>query len=235
MMNFIKNFTNKPFLIKYILVSLIIIICGTAYCISRYGISGSNTGEYGSLETGSEEKEAHNNKSISGGGQTEGSVVLGAGSQAGNGGADIEKTEAECYVYVCGYVNKPDVYQCREGARIYEVIELAGGFRDDADKEYLNLVAAVTDGQKIYVPSKDEGLSASGGSSDSGYGVEVKVNINTADENQLMTLPGIGESRAADIIGYRNANGRFERIEDIMKVNGIKNASYEKIKDLIKV
>jgi len=235
MMNFIKNLTNNPLLIRYSLISLIIVICGAAYCISRYGISGSSAGEYGSLETGSEEEEEHNNKSISGSGQTECTDRFGTDSQAGNGGTDIDEAEAKCYVYVCGYVNKPDVYQCREGARIYEVIELAGGFRDNADKEYLNLVAAVTDGQKIYVPSKDEGLSASGGSFGGGYGVEVKVNINTADENQLMTLPGIGESRAADIIGYRNANGRFERIEDIMKVNGIKNASYEKIKDLIKV
>lgn len=240
MMNFVKNFTKKPFLIKYIFISLIIIICGVAYCISRYSISGSNTGEYGSLEAESKEEDAQSGSNISIGGQIKGGGQSGNVGQAGSEGSEIEGTGAECYVYICGYVNKPDVYQCREGARVYEVIELAGGFRDEADREYLNLVAVVTDGQRIYVPSKDEGLSASDnrdfdGGNGSNYGGSAKVNINTAGVEQLMKLPGIGESRAADIVSYRNANGRFERIEDIMKVSGIKNASYEKIKDLIKV
>lgn len=229
MMNFIKYFTKKPFLIKYILISVLIIICGIAYCISRYGISDSN-GEYGSLNDVGEEISAQ------GGGQAQENGHTQDSSQAGDGGKVQDNSKTECYVYVCGYVNRPDVYRCREGARIYEVIELAGGFSDGADREYLNLVGVVTDGQRIYVPAKDEGLSASdGGGYGNSDGSSARVDINTAGVEQLMTLPGIGESRARDIISYRNANGRFERIEDIMKVNGIKNASYEKIKDLIKV
>ncbi len=216
MMNFVNYFVKKPYLIKRIFILLIIIICGVAYCVSRYGVSENGAGEYGSL--------LDNDYSVS-------QSVSGDDIASAEQKADKE----EYYVYVCGYVNKPDVYKCREGARIYEVIELAGGFSDKADREYLNLVEIVEDGQRIYVPSEEEVLSAqSEGGIGSILGSE-KVNINTAGAEQLMTLPGIGEARAQDIISYRNANGRFEQIEDIMKVGGIKNASYEKIKDLIKV
>lgn len=216
MMNFVNYFVKKPYLIKRIFILLIIIICGVAYCVSRYGVSENGAGEYGSL--------LDDDYSVS-------QSVSGDDIASAEQKADKE----ECYVYVCGYVNKPDVYKCREGARIYEVIELAGGFSDKADREYLNLVEIVEDGQRIYVPSEEEVLSAQGeGGIGSVLGSE-KVNINTAGAEQLMTLPGIGEARAQDIISYRNANGRFEQIEDIMKVGGIKNASYEKIKDLIKV
>lgn len=248
MMNFIKYFTKKPYLVKSIFISLIIIICGTAYCVSRYGVSGIKAGEYGSLcadnGIGSGDDGAD-------GGQSDvkaDSAVQENGSYSGEGQACENGTE--CYVYICGCVNNPDVYKCQEGARLYEVIELAGGFSEEADREYLNLADVVEDGQRIYVPSKEEvlkaqdeggieSISGSIGSGASGVGngsyVTEKVNINTAGAEQLMTLPGIGESRAKDIINYRNTNGRFQRIEDIMKVSGIKNASYEKIKDLIKV
>lgn len=251
MMNFVRHYIKKrPDLIKYIFISLVITVCGVAYCFSRYGASDSSAGEYGTILDGvlvdgqtagdGEAKE-----------QKEGQLQSGQSDENGFGseGSMHEENAAKCYVYVCGYVNNPDVYRCREGARIYEVIELAGGFSSEADSEYLNLVAVVADGQRIYVPSKEEVLKAQneggigsafdgdGGSLDtgSGYGTGGKVNINTAGAELLMTLPGIGESRAKDIISYRNTNGSFERIEDIMKVSGIKNASYEKIKDLIKV
>lgn len=245
MMNFIKYFTKKPYLVKCIFISLIIIICGTAYCVSRYGVSGSKAGEYGSLCA---DNGIGSGDDIVNGGQSdveadaavqENGICFGEEQSCENG--------TECYVYICGCVNNPDVYKCQEGARLYEVIELAGGFSEEADREYLNLVDVVEDGQRIYVPSKEEvlraqaegGIESISGSGASGvgngsYGTE-KVNINTAGVEQLMTLPGIGESRAKDIISYRNINGRFKRIEDIMKVSGIKNASYEKIKDLIKV
>ena len=147
------------------------------------------------------------------------------------------KTGQEIYVYVCGEVKNPGVYETYEGARVYEVIELAGGMTDDAAQESLNLAEEVTDGQQINVPSVDE-ISASADSSNAGS-LETTddglVNINTADAEELMTLSGIGEVKAASIIAYRETNGSFSSTEDIMNVDGIGEGVYSKIKDMIKV
>jgi competence protein ComEA len=131
------------------------------------------------------------------------------------------------YVYVCGCVNAPGVYAAGTSSRVYELIEMAGGFSEEADGSALNLADTVKDGQKILVPSlnssDEQSLSAGSG----------LVNLNTADKQQLMTLPGIGESKADSIIAYRNNNGAFNNIEEIKNISGIKDAAYEKIKDLI--
>lgn len=139
---------------------------------------------------------------------------------------DEHNTKEVCYVYVCGSVNSPGVYECSAGLRVYELIELAGGFSENADETYLNLVDSVKDGQKIYVPKVGETFE---GSSQAGN----KININSATAPQLMTLPGIGESRAKDIIAYRQKNGTFKDISDIKNISGIKDAAFDKIKDLI--
>ena len=129
------------------------------------------------------------------------------------------------YVHICGAVINPGVYQA---------LELAGGSSDDAYLSGINLADKLADGQKVYIPA--EGENAEGIlRTDSGGVQSVMVNINTASEAELMTLPGIGQSRAKDIINYRVKNGLFESIDDIMKVSGIKEAAFEKIKDLIKV
>ena len=120
------------------------------------------------------------------------------------------------------------------GTRVYQALELAGGSSDDAYLSGINLADKLADGQKVYIPA--EGENAEGIlSTDSGGVQSVMININTASEAELMTLPGIGQSRAKDIINYRVKNGLFESIDDIMKVSGIKEAAFEKIKDLIKV
>ena len=138
------------------------------------------------------------------------------------------------YVHICGAVINPGVYQVPAGTRVYQALELAGGSSDDAYLSGINLADKLADGQKVYIPA--EGENAEGIlSTDSGGVQSVMVNINTASEAQLMTLPGIGQSRAKDIINYRVKNGLFESIDDIMKVSGIKEAAFEKIKDLIKV
>ena len=138
------------------------------------------------------------------------------------------------YVHICGAVINPGVYQVPAGTRVYQALELAGGSSDDAYLSGINLADKLADGQKVYIPS--EGENAEGIlSTDSGGVQSVMVNINTASEAELMTLPGIGQSRAKDIINYRVKNGLFESIDDIMKVSGIKEAAFEKIKDLIKV
>ncbi len=153
--------------------------------------------------------------------------------------APQESEPLPCYVYICGEVVNPGVYILNEGQRLFEAVELAGGFTENAAPEALNLVQVIADGMKIDVPDKERAaamppdyfVSASGGASSQG----AKVNINTAGREQLMTLNGIGASRADAIIAYRQENGAFAQIEDIMKVSGIKEAAFAKIKDYIAV
>jgi competence protein ComEA len=130
------------------------------------------------------------------------------------------------YVYVCGCVNNPGVIGVKEGSRIVDVIAKAGGMTEEADTNALNQAEPVVDGQKVYVPIKGEKVS----NSSSGQG---KVNINTAGESELMTLPGIGESKAKAIISYRKESGGFKSIEDIMNIPGIKTSAFSKIKEYI--
>lgn len=143
-------------------------------------------------------------------------------------------TETIC-IHVTGCVANPGVYQLAKGSRVYEAIVLAGGFSENADKEFLNQAAELSDGQKLHVYSIEESATASQYISSSVTQQEDNqlVNINTASKEQLMTLPGIGESRAESIIAYREENGGFKTIEDIMKVSGIKDAAFSKIKNYI--
>ncbi len=133
-------------------------------------------------------------------------------------------------VYICGEVKCPGVVYLEEGARVVDAVEAAGGLTEAADREYVNLAAYVSDGEKLYIPDVAEGqeLIRQEELRASGY-----VNINTADAALLMTLPGIGESRAQDIIAYRNEHGDFTSIEELMKISGIKENLFAKIKDKI--
>lgn len=156
------------------------------------------------------------------------SISSGETAMADNQTAYAKASEGdEYYIYVCGAVANPGVYCVEKTFRIYQVIELAGGFAENAEESYLNLVEQVSDGQKLYVPYKGENSEQYTDTSSS------RININTAGKEQLMTLPGIGESKAVDIIRYRQNNGRFTVIEDIMNISGIKENAFEKLKDLI--
>ena len=139
-------------------------------------------------------------------------------------------TEGKVCIYVCGQVNTPGVYYLKTDARIADAIEAAGGATELACIQLLNLADSITDGQRIYVPSEDETGSSLISGSSAGNAL---VNINTADISQLTTLPGIGESRAQSIIAYREENGAYGAIEDIMNVSGIKESAFSKIKDYI--
>ena len=121
----------------------------------------------------------------------------------------------------------PGVVKCLKGTRLYEAVAMAGGADDSADMSAVNLAALVADGERIYIPAYGEDISVI---EEQTEGI---VNINKATESELMTLPGIGSSRAADIVRYRTDNGRFQTIEDIMKVSGIKEAAFNKIKNYI--
>lgn len=148
--------------------------------------------------------------------------------------AQPEESAAVCYVHICGKVKNPGVYELPEGSRIFEAVEAAGGFVDDAAEEALNLAEKVTDGMQIVVMSREEAAAAASEAALEAQN-SVLVNINTASKEQLMTLKGIGESRADDIIRYREESGGFQVIEDIMKVPGIKESGFQKIKDSITV
>lgn len=146
-----------------------------------------------------------------------------------------EKTEV--YVYICGAVNVPGVYVVKRDSRIFEVIDLAGGLREDASVDTLNQAELVTDGQMLRILTVEEAETVSERFETEAVESEQdgKVNLNTASADVLMTLPGIGQSKAESIISYRETNGGFESIEDIKNITGIKDGVYTKIKDFITV
>lgn len=155
-----------------------------------------------------------------------------AAQSAASGENASEAQDTTIRVYVCGAVANPGVVEIPQGSRVEDALKAAGGFGAEAGREAVNLADWVSDGQKLYFPKEGEGLEEIAAEAESAPGL---VNINTADVAALCTLPGIGESRAQDIISYREANGGFGACEDIMKVSGIKTAAYEKIKDKITV
>lgn len=143
---------------------------------------------------------------------------------------ESESVPVEAYVHICGEVISPGVYRVPTESRIYDVLLLAGGFTKEAADEAVNLAEPVKDGMQVIIPSEEEMQKELEAISLQRAGM---VNINTASAEELCVLPGVGESRAADIIAYRNQNGAFATTEEIMQVPGIKEGLYEKIKSKI--
>lgn len=142
---------------------------------------------------------------------------------------DVEtEKEDSIFVYVCGAVLYEGVYELPKGSRAYEAIEAAGGFTEDAAITQINQAEVLEDETQLYIPTIDE-IAESTSQSDG------KVNLNTATKEELMTLPGVGEAKANLIMQYRETNGRFQQIEDVMNISGIKEGLFAKIKDYIKV
>ncbi|HEY8364225.1 MAG TPA: ComEA family DNA-binding protein [Haloplasmataceae bacterium] len=129
------------------------------------------------------------------------------------------------YVQIVGEIINPDVYEIEKGLRLKDLIEIAGGLTDEADELAINLALLLEDEMKITIPAIN--------SDDPMDRVNGKININTADLTLLMSLNGIGEVKAKAIIEYREKNGPFKTIEQIMRVTGIGQKTYEKIKDCI--
>lgn len=153
---------------------------------------------------------------------------------------DAAEKTGTIVVYVCGEVINPGVYELAAGMRIYDAVEAAGGLTKKASRDYWNLAEELTDGQMLCFPTAQEAkerMESAGETqtADSGTSADGKVNINTADITVLQTIPGIGQTRAEAILAYRKENGSFQSIEDIMKVSGIKNGLFEKMKDYITV
>jgi len=141
-------------------------------------------------------------------------------------------------VHITGAVPRPGVYALPEGARVQDIISAAGGFLAEADKENINLARILEDGEMLDIPYAEgfspviptpiQDIILPGSDSD-------LININTASSFELESLPGIGPTTAGKIITYRDENGPFVSIEDIINVSGIGPGTYERIKDLITV
>ncbi|MCJ7789216.1 MAG: ComEA family DNA-binding protein [Candidatus Atribacteria bacterium] len=146
-------------------------------------------------------------------------------------------------IHISGAVKNPGVYQLKSTDRVVDAVEIAGGITERANPDAINLAALLKDGQKIIIPYKisnqvtvesdkniskniEEVYSSSSSPSD-------QININTADDHTLQSLPGIGPVLSQKIIDYRNQNGLFEVIDDIKDVSGIGEKKFEGIKDLI--
>lgn len=136
--------------------------------------------------------------------------------------------------------SSPGVYELPEGSRICQAIDAAGGMLDTASTDWVNQAETAEDGQKIYVPSTEEAETMPEGQqtgqmqeTSSAEGTDGKVHLNAASREELMTLTGIGEKKADAIIRYRESNGGFQSVDELMQVEGIKEGTYNKIKDSI--
>lgn len=178
-------------------------------------------------------------------------------NQAKEGAEESEETteKEKIIVHISGAVQNEGIVELESGSRVADAIEKAGGLKENAYMDEINLAYQLEDGEKIHIPtieeqkekenqeSKVENESATGSdgttsrSSNSSInnGSQTKININTATEEELDTLPGIGPSTATKILDYRKEKGKFKTIEEIKEVSGIGESKYEKIKDKITV
>lgn len=181
---------------------------------------------------------------------------------AGSESAEMPAGSGLLCVHVCGAVQAAGVYELPAGSRVCDAVQAAGGFSEDADQNYVNQAQVLADGVKLVIPTLEEAAAqgsmeaADGRAADcdaaagkpSGEALQIgivggqgetaertgaKININTASEKELCNIPGVGATRAAAIVTYRESHGAFARPEDIMKVSGIKEGMYNKIKESI--
>lgn len=214
---------------------------------------GGNSAEFRKKQAESDGSDAGNGTGSDSGKHTS-DVDIDNGSEAVS---DKEMQQAMIYVDVCGAVANPGVFQLAAGSRVFQAIEAAGGYLPEAALTCVNRAGVLTDGQQLYILTQEEmerqGLDpaemsgasdgqmngSAGTGQNTGMNAQVqqdnRININIADEAQLTTLTGIGATRAQAIIAYREENGPFAAIEDIMNVQGIKEGTFAKIKDEIVV
>ncbi len=173
------------------------------------------------------------------GGKESPGILLNAEMEGDDKEAAVPEEKELIIIHITGAVREPGVYILEEGARVFEAVEKAGGQSDDADLEMINLAEPLYDGQPVYVPRKSDrdSLQLSNGVSQGGLRQvkESRININSAGKAQLETLPGIGAAKAQSIIDYREKNGPFKSIDDLLKVTGIGDKTLEGLGDLITV
>ena len=156
------------------------------------------------------------------------------------GATGTEDESGTICVFVCGAVNSEGVYELPERSRVIDAVEAAGGYSDDADTAYVNQAEYVYDTQRVEIPTKEEAemlreYDSSGSGSEESSQSDGRIDLNSADKQALMTLPGIGESKADRILEYRQIHGRFSSTEELMNVSGIGSGVYEKLKDYVTI
>lgn len=156
----------------------------------------------------------------------------------------VEEEIPKIAIHIIGEVKNEGLIYLPEGSRVADAIQEAGGETKEADLSQVNLAYELQDGQKLYIPNKNEKIEVYIINENGNNGVESeeleeggkkKVNINTATQNELDELPGIGPAIAQRIIEYREENGNFQKIEDLQNVKGIGDAKYEEIKESVTV
>lgn len=149
-------------------------------------------------------------------------------------------TPAPFIIHISGAVQNPGVYSLPRDSRVQDAVTLAGGLLGEADTDIINLAALLSDGDKIHIPAQSEELTHFMADNPALSGVETnsppaRINLNTATLSQLDALPGIGPAKAANILAYRQRNGPFQNIDDLLKVPGIGLSILETIRDRIYV
>lgn len=218
------------------------------------GVIMVGVGIYGFLELGKPAEEIDfnaivgaENQIISNGSTEEETSLNDSSNPASQNNLNQEAVEETIIVHITGEVKKSGILELKEGSRIADAIQKAGGATKNADLDSINLAYIVQDGQKIYVPNKNEkndqkeyittgsGNNVIDGKENNSQGGIGKVNINEATQAELETLPGIGPSIASKIIEYRQQNGKFSKIEDLQNVKGIGDAKFADMKDYVTV
>lgn len=217
----------------------ICVFAGILWCLILLTAAGCSSREAQFLEsTGSQTEEAADGENP----ETEEDTETAPDEEAS------AQSETTIYVDVCGAVIRPGVYELQSDSRIFQAIDAAGGLLPEAAAECANRAGFLSDGQQIYIPTREEAeaglqesavqgeMEPSEGSVDSGSGnTNEKINLNTADETALTSLTGIGASKAQAILAYREEHGGFAAVEEILNVPGIKEGTFAKIKDRISV
>lgn len=247
--------------------AIIILVASVLLGISGCGESGINVTTMKDKETseeelvksseeddGSEEKDKKTEETEGSEGQDNKSEGENLEDKDSNEGQEKTEENSTICVYICGAVVNEGVYEVPAGSRVSDVLDKAGGYSEEALHGYVNLARTLEDGERVYIPDKQEleslgilegdgSSSGSGDSSGSGGASgasadgsnETLVNINTADSETLQTLPGIGEKKAADIIAYREEHGAFSSTEDLKNISGIGDSTFEKLSPHITV
>lgn len=161
-------------------------------------------------------------------------IVIGIVRSAGSPTEDVSVsvapvTEAALYVHVSGAVSHPGLYRLDPHSRVVDAVAAAGGFADEADSDAVNLARDVTDGEQLHVPREGEAPD------DASPEHDVLVDLNTADIAELDTLPRIGPALAERIVAWREQNGRFRSVDDLLAVPGIGEKMLANLRDLVRV
>lgn len=244
-----KGKTMKHFIRYYLAAGLLgMTILFAAGCAGQNNTTYSLKGELPLAEEDAAAARGTNGTALNAGGTNDTALNTGSTARTADAAAESGAPAGETanagsdtvLVHICGEVQTPGVYELTADSRICDVLLLAGGFTADADTEAVNMAAGIEDGMQIVIPAEtDRTQEMTGNSSDrtgetaAGKTESQPVNINTADKETLMSLPGIGAGKAEAVIAYREAGGVFKDIKDIMLVDGIKEGVYAKIKDKI--